>query len=87
MILRSSCPTRKSPCGQEPRIKTVYPFADQRTTAFVVEADSADELGRVINGLPGSRLSTFEAHPIGTVQAVLDVLSEWEQALPGQPGQ
>jgi hypothetical protein len=50
--------------GAHPEIKAVYPFADARSTALVIEVDSADDLGRVLNSLPACRLSTFESHPI-----------------------
>ena len=70
--------------GEDPRIKAVYPFADERATAFVVEVDSADDLARLLNSLPGSRLSTFEAHPITSPDNVVAILSEWERALAGQ---
>jgi muconolactone delta-isomerase len=70
--------------GANPSIKAVYPFADERATAFVVEVDSADELARLLGSLPGSRLSTFEAHPIASPDSVVAILSEWERALAGQ---
>jgi hypothetical protein len=70
-----------------PKIKAVYPFADQRATAFVTEVDSADELGEVIGSLPASRLSVFEAHPITSPQSVIEGLSQWEQAMQEEAGQ
>jgi alkanesulfonate monooxygenase SsuD/methylene tetrahydromethanopterin reductase-like flavin-dependent oxidoreductase (luciferase family) len=67
---------------QDRRIKAVYPLTDQRATALVVDVETADDLGRLIMSLPASRLSTFEAHPIGTPEAVVEQLQQWERALP-----
>jgi hypothetical protein len=70
--------------GTDPRIKAVYPFADERATALVVDVDSADDLGRLIGSLPASRLSTFVSHPIVSPQSVVDQLSQWEQLMAGR---
>lgn len=70
--------------GKDPRIKAVYPFADERATALVVDVDSADDLGRLIGSLPASRLSTFVSHPIVSPQSVVDQLSQWEQLMAGR---
>ena len=70
--------------GTDPRIKAVYPFADERATALVVELDSADDLGRLIGSLPASRLSTFVSHPIVSPKSVVDQLSQWEQLMAGR---
>ena len=70
--------------GANPQIKAVYPFADERATALVVDVDSADELGQLIGALPATRLSTFVSHPIANPQSVLEQLSGWEQMLAGQ---
>ncbi len=69
--------------GRDPRIEAVYPFADIRATALLVEAASADDLAQVIGNLPASRLSTFEVHPLTTPQSVLGGLAEWEKAMTG----
>lgn len=70
--------------GANPAIEAVYPFADERATALVVEVDSADDLGRLIGSLPASRLSTFASHPIVSPQSVIDQLSQWEQLMAGR---
>lgn len=70
--------------GATSQIKAVYPFADERATALVVDVDSADDLGRLIGSLPAFRLSTFIAHPIASPQSVLDQLSQWEQLMAGR---
>ncbi|HET8631309.1 MAG TPA: hypothetical protein VFL91_28140 [Thermomicrobiales bacterium] len=70
--------------GANPQIKAVYPFADERATAFVVDVDAADDLGRLIGSLPASRLSTFVSHPIVSPQSVLEQLSHWEQLMAGR---
>ena len=70
--------------GSNPHIKAVYPFADERATALLVDVDSADDLGQLIGSLPSSRLSTFVSHPIVSPQNVVDQLSQWEQIMTGQ---
>lgn len=70
--------------GADRQIKAVYPFADERATALVVDVDSADDLGRLIGSLPASRLSTFVSHPIASPRSVLDQLSQWEQMMAGR---
>jgi hypothetical protein len=70
--------------GMNPKIKAVYPFADERATALVVDVDSADDLGRLISSLPATRLSTFVSHPIASPQSVLEQLSQWQQMMAGQ---
>ena len=70
--------------GTDPRIKAVYPFADERATALIIDVDSADDLGRLIATLPASRLSTFVSHPIVSPKSVVDQLSQWEQLMAGQ---
>ncbi len=70
--------------GVHPQIKAVYPFADQRATALLIEAQTGDELALLLGALPGSRLSTFESHPLTTAQNVVALLSQWEQSLAGQ---
>lgn len=70
--------------GTDPRIKAVYPFADERATALVVDVDSADDLGRLISSLPATRLSTFVSHPVASPQSVIDQFSQWEQMLAGR---
>lgn len=67
------------------RIKAVYPYADQRATAFVAEVDSADELSALISALPASRVSTFESHPITSPQSIVGAIAGWESALEQQP--
>ena len=72
--------------GDDPRIKAVYSFADSRDAVLVVDMDSADELAQWIFSLPGSRLATFESHPITSPQNVLNLLSQMERAIAGQAG-
>ncbi len=70
--------------GANPKIKAVYPYADERATAFVVDVDAADDLGQLIGSLPASRLSTFISHPIVSPQSVIDQLSQWQQLMAGR---
>jgi hypothetical protein len=70
--------------GANPKIKAVYPFADERATALVIDVDSADDLGHLITSLPASRLSTFTSHPIASPRSVFDQLSQWEQMMAGR---
>ena len=72
--------------GDDPRIKAVYPFADTRGVVLVVDMDSADELAQWIFSLPGSRQATFESHPITSVENILSILSQTEQAIASQVG-
>ena len=72
--------------GDDPRIKAVYPFADERAAVLVVDMDSADELAQWRLSLPGARLVTFESHPITSVQNLLNLLSQLEQTVAGQAG-
>jgi hypothetical protein len=67
-----------------PKIKAVYPFADERATALLVDVDSAEDLARLIGSLPATRLSTWESHPVISPRIVVDQLSGWEQMLAGQ---
>ena len=67
--------------GTNPHIKAVYPFADERATALVVDVDSAEDLGKLIGSLPATRLSTFVSHPIVSAQNVVDQLSGWQQMM------
>ena len=71
--------------GADPRIKAVYPFADERATTLIVEVDSADDLGQLISSLPATRLSTFVSHPVASPQSVLEQLSEGERIMAGRP--
>ena len=77
--------------GDDPRIKAVYPFADARSAAVVVDMDSSDELAQWLFSLPRSRLVTFEftfeSHPIASPQNVVNLVSQAEQAIAGQVGQ
>jgi hypothetical protein len=70
--------------GAHPEVKAVYPFADTRATVLVIEVESADDLGRLLNSLPACRLSTFESHPVVSLGSVLEQLSQWQQMLAGQ---
>jgi hypothetical protein len=72
--------------GDDPRIKAVYSFADSRDAVLVVDMDSADELAQWIFSLPGFRQATFESHPITSVENVLNILSQTEQAIASQVG-
>jgi hypothetical protein len=73
--------------GTNPHIKAVYPFADERATALLVDVDSADELGQLIGSLPATRLSTFVSHPIVSPQNVVNQLTQWERMMNEQPTQ
>jgi hypothetical protein len=73
--------------GDDPRIKAVYPFADERASVIVVDMDSPDELAQWRFSLPAFRLFTFETHPITSPENVLNLVSQLEQAIAGQVGQ
>ncbi len=66
-----------------PKIKAIYPHADERAVTLVIEADSGDDLTRVLGSIPASRLGRFESHPVTTPEAVLGVLAEAERAVAG----
>lgn len=67
-----------------PKIKVVYPHADERAATLVIEVDSADDLTRVLGSLPGFvRLTKLDAHPVTTPETVLGVLAEAERAMAG----
>jgi hypothetical protein len=68
---------------EDPRIKAVYPYADARVTALVVDVDSANELSELLGGLPASRLSTWEGHPVATPESVLGTLEGWAATFAG----
>ena len=66
-----------------PKIKAIYPHADERAVTLVIEADSGDDLTRVLGSIPAFRLSSFESHPVTTPEAVLGVIAEMERAMAG----
>ncbi len=65
--------------GQLPGIKEVYPHADERATTFLVEVETAEELSRLLSTIPGFWLSSWEAHPVTTVEEVVQELETAEQ--------
>ena len=62
----------------DPRIKGVWPHAEERATTLLIEADTAEQLGDTLTGLPGFMLSTWEAHAVTTAAYVADVLGRME---------
>jgi len=69
--------------GSEPRITQVYPHADERATTLLVEVDSADELGELLSSLPGYFLSTWEVHPVASVERTLQVIGSMAASFDG----
>src|SRR5579862_3282471 len=59
---------------KDPRIVEVYPHADERATTLVVEVPTAEELSDCLSHLPGFWFSTWESHPIQSVENVLTVI-------------
>jgi len=66
-----------------PKIKAIYLHADERAATLLIEADSGDDLTRVLGSLPVFRLSRWESHPVTTPEAVLGVVAEAERAMAG----
>ncbi len=67
-----------------PKIKAVYPHADERAVTLLIDADSGDDLIRVLGSLPGFvRLAKLDTHPVTTPEAVLGVIAEAERAMAG----
>jgi hypothetical protein len=66
--------------GKEPRIKEVYPHADERATTLLIEADSAEELADTIGHLPGYLLCSWQVHPVASVQHTLRGITEMQSA-------
>jgi hypothetical protein len=64
--------------GQLPAIKEAFPHADERATTFLVEVETAEELSRLLTALPGFWLSSWEAHPVTTVEEILQELETAE---------
>ena len=65
--------------NKDSRIKAVYGFAGERAGLLIIEAKSGDELQDVIDSLPLSGISTFEIHPVGTLDSALKSLETAEQ--------
>jgi hypothetical protein len=64
--------------GADPHVKGVWPHAEERATTLLIEADSAEDLGGTLTGLPGYMLSTWEAHAVTTAAHVAEVLGRME---------
>jgi muconolactone delta-isomerase len=67
--------------NQDPRVKTVYPFAGERAGIFIVDVKSGDELQELISGLPFSGITKAEIHAIGSVQSALKSVEETERRI------
>jgi muconolactone delta-isomerase len=65
--------------NKDPRIKHMYGFAGERAGLMIVEAKSGDEITEIISSLPLNGISTFEIHPVGSVDAVLKSIEQAEQ--------
>lgn len=61
--------------GADPRIKGVWPHADERATTFLIEADTAEQLSETLTSLPGYMLSTWDAHAVTTAAFIADALA------------
>ena len=55
--------------GSDPRIKAIYPHADERAVTFVVEVESAEDLSSLLRRLPVFPLVSLEVHPVTTSPA------------------
>jgi hypothetical protein len=64
--------------GKDARITEVYPHADERATTFVIDADTAEDLAEAIGDLPGAFLSTWESHPVESVEHVVESIRRAE---------
>jgi muconolactone delta-isomerase len=71
--------------NQDSRIKTMYPFAGERAGLLIVDVQSGDELQEVLGNLPLSGISTFEIHPVGTLQGVMKSLEVSEKQMAAMP--
>jgi muconolactone delta-isomerase len=67
--------------GQDQRIKSVYPHADERGATILVDVQSNDELTRLLSGLPAFLLVDFESHPVTTPQVILESIRHTKQYL------
>jgi muconolactone delta-isomerase len=67
--------------NQDSRIKTMYPFAGERAGLLIIDVQSGDELQEVLGNLPLSGISTFEIHPVGTLQGVMKSLDVTEKRM------
>ena len=70
--------------GSDPRIKAVYPHADERAATLVVEVESAEDLSSLLRRLPAFPLVRLEAHPVTTPQHLVNELNVLQEALSGQ---
>lgn len=48
----------------DPRVIEVYSFAGERAFAMVIEVASAQEVDRIVFGLPAEPLMSFEVHVV-----------------------
>jgi hypothetical protein len=69
---------------EDERIKAIYPYADERATALLVEVETADELSEILGSLPASRLSSLEGHPVASPESVVRLLEGRAAALANQ---
>jgi len=67
----------------DPRIKGVWPHAEERATTLLIEADTAEDFGDTLTALLGYMLSTWEAHAVTTASYVADGLARMEAAIGG----
>ena len=67
--------------GADPRVKGVWPHAEERATTLLIEADTAEQLGETLTALPGYMLSTWEAHAVTTPGHIADVLAGMQTSL------
>jgi len=67
--------------GQDPRIKSVYPFVGERAAALLIEAASPEELQESVMSLPFFPLVKVETHVTTTARSELDVIGKVEQRI------
>ena len=65
----------------DPRVKAMYMFAGERAGALIIDAKSGDELQEIISSFPLSGISTFEIHPLATLDAVLKAVETSEKRI------
>lgn len=65
--------------AQDPRVKAMYMFAGERAGALVIDVKSGDELQELLSSFPLSGISTFEVHPLASLDSVLKSLEVAEK--------
>ena len=64
---------------REPRIKQAFNFAGERAGAYVIEANSAEELSDIISEMPFAGVVDVQIHALTTVEQALKIVKAAEQ--------